>query len=131
MKKIPGDIIVLHKCTKNHDYMLYCSRDKACDRCNCCFSFWAIFCPFTPPPHPPTPNSPKDEKNTWRYRHFTHVYQKLWLDNVQFLRYGVRQTNRRRDTQRDRKIDIEVGAPPKNFISCFWRGNIQFKSWQK
>ena len=21
----PGDIIILHKCTKNHDHMLYCS----------------------------------------------------------------------------------------------------------
>ena len=47
-KKTPGDIIILHKCTKNHDYMLYCSWDMARDRCNCYFSFWAIFCPFTP-----------------------------------------------------------------------------------
>ena len=23
MKKKPGDIIILHKCTKNHDHMLY------------------------------------------------------------------------------------------------------------
>ena len=23
----------------------------------------------------------KNEKNTWRYYHFTHVYQKLWLDD--------------------------------------------------
>ena len=48
MKKMPGDIIILHKCVKNHDHMLYCSWDMACDRCNCYFSFWAIFCPFTP-----------------------------------------------------------------------------------
>ena len=27
MKKAPGDIIILHKCTKNHDLMLYCSWD--------------------------------------------------------------------------------------------------------
>ena len=47
MKKTPGDIIILHKCIKNHDHMLYCSWDMACDRCNY-FSFWAIFCPFTP-----------------------------------------------------------------------------------
>ena len=47
MKKMPEDI-VLHKCTKNHDYMLYCSWDMAHDGCNCCFSFWAIFYPFTP-----------------------------------------------------------------------------------
>ena len=48
MNKMPGDIIILHKCTKNHDYLLYCSWDMGRDRCNCSFSFWAIFCPFTP-----------------------------------------------------------------------------------
>ena len=48
LKNAPGDIIILHKCTKNHDYMLYCSWDMARDRCNFYFSFWAIFCPFTP-----------------------------------------------------------------------------------
>ena len=47
MKKILGDIIILHKCTKNHDYILYCSWDIVRDGCNY-FSFWAIFCPFTP-----------------------------------------------------------------------------------
>ena len=47
MKKTPGDIIILHKCTKNHDHILYCSWHMACDRCNCYFSFWAIFCHFT------------------------------------------------------------------------------------
>ena len=25
IKKPPGDIIILHKCTKNYGYMLYCS----------------------------------------------------------------------------------------------------------
>ena len=48
LKTTPGDVIVLHKWTKNHDYMLYCSWDMAYDVCNCCFQFWAIFCPFTP-----------------------------------------------------------------------------------
>ena len=48
MEKNPWRLIILHKCTKNHDYMLYCSWDMACDRCNCCVSFWAISCPFTP-----------------------------------------------------------------------------------
>ena len=48
MKKAPGDIIILHKCTKNHDHdhTISCSWDMACDECNY-FSFWAIFCPFT------------------------------------------------------------------------------------
>ena len=42
MKKKPGDIIILHKSTKNHDLMLYCSWDMVQDGCNCYFSFWAI-----------------------------------------------------------------------------------------
>ena len=46
-KKTPGDIIILHKCTKNRDHMLHCSWDMVRDRCNLYFSFWAIFCPFT------------------------------------------------------------------------------------
>ena len=46
MKKIPGHFIILHKCTKDHDHMLYCSWDMARDGCNCYFSFWAIFLPF-------------------------------------------------------------------------------------
>ena len=48
MKKMPGDIIILHKCTKNQDHMLYYSWDMVCDGCNCYFSFWTIFCSFTP-----------------------------------------------------------------------------------
>ena len=47
-KKIPGYVIILHKCTKNYDHMVYCSWDMVRDRCNCYSSFWAIFCPFTP-----------------------------------------------------------------------------------
>ena len=69
--------------------------DMACDTCNFYFSFWAIFCPFTPS-HPPPPLTSqkmkiynkikimkiwkkKKEKNTWRYHHFTLMYQKSWL----------------------------------------------------
>ena len=55
MKKTLGDIIILHKCTKNHNHLLYCSWDMERDGCNCYFSFWAIFCPCSPP------NSPKNE----------------------------------------------------------------------
>ena len=43
-----GDIIILHKCTKNDDHMLYCSWDMVYDRYKCYFSFWAIFCSFNP-----------------------------------------------------------------------------------
>ena len=45
LKKTPGDIIILHKCTKNHDHMLYCSLNITRNGCNY-FSLWAIFCPF-------------------------------------------------------------------------------------
>ena len=46
-KKTHSDIIILHKCTKNHNNMLHCSWDMARNGCNCYFSFWAILCPFT------------------------------------------------------------------------------------
>ena len=101
VKKRPGDIIILHKCTKNHDHMLYCSWDMACERCNCYFSFWAIFCPFTPL----TTQKIKISKK-WKKKHleifffFTHVYQKLWLDDVQFWRYGAWQMDEKSHTYR-------------------------------
>ena len=47
LTKAPGDIIILHKCTKNHDHML--SLDMARNEFNCYFSFLASFCPFRPP----------------------------------------------------------------------------------
>ena len=52
------------------------------------FHFGFFFCPFTPN-SPKNQNFKKMKKNTWRYHHFTHVYQKLQLDDVQFLRYGA------------------------------------------
>ena len=46
MYKTDRDIIILHKCTKNHDYILCCSY-MTHDRYNYYFSIPAIFCPFT------------------------------------------------------------------------------------
>ena len=46
LKKDPGDIIILHKRTKNHDHVLYCSLDMERNRLNY-FSFWVIFYLFT------------------------------------------------------------------------------------
>ena len=45
LKKDPGDIIILHKCSKNHGHMLYRSSGMARNRFNY-FSFWAIFYSF-------------------------------------------------------------------------------------
>ena len=43
LKKMSGDIIILNRCNKNHDHMLYCSLNMTLNRCNCYFSFWAFF----------------------------------------------------------------------------------------
>ena len=47
MKKIAGDIIILHKFTKNYNHMSYGSWDTEWDRQKL-LSFYAIFCTFTP-----------------------------------------------------------------------------------
>ena len=47
MKKIVGDIIILHICTKVDNHMRYSSWATKWDRQNF-LSLWAIFCPFTP-----------------------------------------------------------------------------------
>ena len=58
----------------------------------------------------------KNKNKSWRYHHFTHVYQSLWLDEVRFLRYGARPTDGQTDAQK------EVSATPvphlKNCTSC-------------
>ena len=88
MEKTPGDIIILHNCTKNHDHRLHCSWDVARDRCNCYFSFWAIFCHFTPVTVRKMKIS-KKWKIASRYYHFTQVYLKTWSHAILFLRYGM------------------------------------------
>ena len=104
IKKTPGDIIILYMCTKNYDQIMYGSWDMVWDRRNCYFSFWAIFCPFTLLTAKKKSKFWKNEKNAWRY-HFTYVYQKLWSDDIWFLRYAARQTDGQRDGQTDRRID--------------------------
>ena len=61
MKTNPGDIVILHKCTKNHDHMLYCSWDMAREGCNY-FSLSAFFLPFYPPNNPKNQNLKKKKK---------------------------------------------------------------------
>ena len=62
-KKTPEDIIILHKCIKNHHHRLHCSWDMTCEGCDCYFSFWTVFSPYPPPPPHPlaSPNSSKNE----------------------------------------------------------------------
>ena len=86
-------------------YAILFLRYMVRDRCNCYFSFGSIFCSFAIQKIKISKKLTY-KKNTWRY-HFTHVYQKLWLDDVRFLRHGARRTGRRE------KWHIWVGAPPE------------------
>ena len=75
----------MHRCTKNHDHMLYYSWDMACGRCNCYFSFWAIFCPSPP-------NTPKNERlKKWKKKleisSFNTSIPKIMIICFTFLRH--------------------------------------------
>ena len=77
---------------------------------------WAICCPFSPSPPPPTYltvqkikiSKNEKKKKASRFYHFTHMYQKLWLDDVRFLKYGARRTYWQ--TGGRKKWYTEVGA---------------------
>ena len=84
MKKIPGDVIILHMCTINDNYMMCVSWDMERARQNF-LSFWTTVCPFTPL----KPQKIKIWKNAWRYHHFTQMYQKSWSYATLFLWYNV------------------------------------------
>ena len=87
-KKNPGDVIILHKCTKNHDHLLYFLKDVSRDGCNCLFFICAIFSSFTPL-QPKNSKCQKNEINSLRYHYLTQVYQKSWSYAILLLRYGT------------------------------------------
>ena len=88
-----------------HVIMIYCSWDMGHDRCNCYFLYWAIFCPLTPLTAQKIKIFKKCKKHLDIYYHFIYVYQKLWSDDVQFLRYGAWQMDRQMNGQMDRQTD--------------------------
>ena len=109
LKKAPWDIIILQKCTNNHDHMLYCSWVWHMTDVIVIFHF-GLFFAFLPPQQHKKSRFYRNEKNTWRYHHFTYVYQKLWSDDVWFLRYCAWWMDEQQ-TDRQKKWHIEVGAP--------------------
>ena len=116
-KKMPGDIITLHKCNKNHDYMPYCSWDMVHDRCNFYFPFWSLFCPLTPPPaSPPCPNSLKNQNlKKKKKKHLEISLFYTCVPKIMFLWCTVPKIWWATDGRKDgKKWHIEVGAPPKN-----------------
>ena len=62
MKNTLGDIIILQKCTKNHDHMSHCSWDMARNICNFYFSFWDIFALLLPKKSNQNQKQPKKSK---------------------------------------------------------------------
>ena len=64
------------------------------------------FLTFYPINNPKNQFLKKMKANPWRYHHFTQVYQKLWPDGVQFLRYSAKQTDRRTE-----KVTHRGGCP--------------------
>ena len=84
IKYMSLDIIIFHKCTKNHDYMLHCSWDMLCDRRNFNFSLWAIFCPFAS-------NSPKNKLFLKKKKipGDIIIYHKPWSYATLLLWYGA------------------------------------------
>ena len=130
MKKIPGDIIILHKYTKNHDHMLYCSRHMTRDRCNCYFSFWALFCPFTPITDRKTKISGKIKKTTGNII-ILHMYTKNY-DHMLYCSW-----NMARDTCNCYFSFWAIFCPftplttQKNKISKIWKNHPEVSSFYK
>ena len=88
MTKKPWDIIILHMC---NNHMIYGSWDIKHNGHNF-LSFWTFFCPFAPLTTPKNENFEKMKKSTWRYYHFTYMYDKWQSYDIWFLRYEVWQT---------------------------------------
>ena len=90
MKKIAGDIVILHMYTKNYTHMMFGSWDAEWDRENVSL-IWAIFYPF-----PPLTFWKMKILKTWEERleilFFTNVYHKWQLHHVWFLKCGVQRT---------------------------------------
>ena len=89
LKKMPADIIISYMCTTNDNNMMYGSWDMQQDR-QIFFAILDCFLHFYPLTTQKIKNLKnwKKQKNTWRYHHFTQVYQKLWSCAILFLRYG-------------------------------------------
>ena len=81
---------------------------------------FGLFFTLLPPKQPKkTELKKKMKKVPGSFHHFTYVYQKLWSDDVWFLRYGAQQM----DGQTDRwteKVTYRGGCPnKKGEMFCF------------
>ena len=101
--------IILHNWTKNYDYRLYCSWDMVC-----IFHFGLFFLPFYPHNSLKTQNFKKMKKSLEILWFYTSV------PKIMIICYTVLEiwcaTDRRTDKRK--KGQIEVCAPPKKRLSC-------------
>ena len=103
-------IIILHKCTKNHDNLLHCSWDVACNGCTCYSSFWAIFFSFTPL----TAQKIKSLEIS-SFCTCTKNYDQMMYGSWDMVRDG--QTDRQTDTQTE-LMTYRGSCPPKKLLYC-------------
>ena len=115
-KKNPGDIIILLKCTKNHDHMLYCSWDMV-------HEIGLFVALLAPPPPPHLPNSPKNQNfKKWKEKKsleilsfYTYVPKIMirWCTVPEIWCTADVLTDGRTDG-RTEKVIYRGGCPPKN-----------------
>ena len=117
MKKTPRDVIILHKCTKNYDQIVYCSWDAARDISNY-LSFWAIFSPFTPLTCPKNENCKKMKEKKHLGISLSYTCEPKIMIRWCMVPKKWCVTDRQTDGQTDawKKWQIEVDVPPKKTL---------------
>ena len=84
--KIAGDIIFIHKCTKN--IIIWGTVPEVQSEIDRIFYHFGSFFSLLLPKQPEKSKFWKTEKRIWRSHHFIHVYQKSRSYAILFLRYG-------------------------------------------
>ena len=107
LKKIHGDITILHICTINDNHnVMYGSGTEIWSTTENYLSFWTVFCPFTPY----GAENQNFDKSFWKYYHFTNVYHK-W----QSYMYG--------------SWDMECNK--QNFLHFYYPNILKYHNFQK
>ena len=73
LKKKSGDIIILHKCTKNHDHICYAVPWIWHVTDIIVIFHFGLFFALLTPKQPKKSKFKQNEKSSWRYNHFTYV----------------------------------------------------------
>ena len=92
-KEKPGDIIILQKCTKNHDHTLYCSWDMVHDGLIVIFHFGLIFA-FLPwkikiKKNQKIPRGIILPKYTQNFDHMLYCFWNMARDRCNFFHFGL------------------------------------------